>query len=45
MTDVSADMDRRFARLADNPEIDVVIIGAGVNGAGVFRDLSLQGVN
>ena len=25
--------------------VDVVIIGAGVNGAGLFRDLSLQGVD
>jgi len=26
-------------------DVDVVILGAGVNGAGVFRDLSLQGVS
>lgn len=28
-----------------NPEIDVLIIGAGINGAGTFRDLALNGVN
>lgn len=27
------------------PRYDVVIIGGGINGAGVFRDLSLQGVD
>ena len=26
-------------------DIDVVILGAGINGAGLFRDLSVQGVN
>jgi glycerol-3-phosphate dehydrogenase len=26
-------------------DIDVLIIGAGINGAGLFRDLSVQGVN
>ncbi len=31
--------------LKKNPEIDVLIIGAGINGAGVFRDLALNGVN
>lgn len=45
MTAAPTDMDRRFERLRDNPDIDVVILGAGVNGAGTFRDLSLQGVN
>jgi len=27
------------------PEVSVLIVGAGVNGIGVFRDLSLQGVD
>jgi glycerol-3-phosphate dehydrogenase len=45
MTDISADNDRRFQQLGDIKEIDVVILGAGVNGAGVFRDLSVQGVD
>ncbi|MCA9890364.1 MAG: FAD-dependent oxidoreductase, partial [Anaerolineae bacterium] len=26
------------------PEVDVLIIGGGVNGIGTFRDLALQGV-
>lgn len=34
-----------FSDLKDNPEVDVLIIGAGVNGIGTFRDLALQGVN
>jgi len=45
MTDISADNHRRFQQLGDVKEIDVVIIGAGVNGAGVFRDLCIQGVD
>ncbi len=28
-----------------NPEVSVLIIGAGVNGIGTFRDLALQGVD
>lgn len=28
-----------------NPEVPVLIIGAGINGIGTFRDLCLQGVN
>ena len=32
-------------RLRENPEVTVLIIGAGINGAGTFRDLALQGVN
>jgi glycerol-3-phosphate dehydrogenase len=28
-----------------NPEIDVLVVGAGINGAGTFRDLALNGVN
>jgi len=31
--------------LKENPEIDVLVIGAGINGAGTFRDLALNGVN
>ena len=33
-----------LARAAALDSIDVLIIGAGINGAGTFRDLSLQGV-
>lgn len=32
-------------RLRENPEVDVLIIGGGINGVGTFRDLALQGVN
>jgi len=28
-----------------NPDVQVLIIGAGINGIGTFRDLALQGVN
>jgi glycerol-3-phosphate dehydrogenase len=31
--------------LRESPEVDVLIIGGGVNGIGTFRDLALQGVN
>lgn len=31
--------------IGDNPEVSVLIIGAGINGISVFRDLTLQGVN
>ncbi len=41
MTD---DMKQRFAKL-NTTGTDVLIIGAGVNGAGLFRDLAVQGVS
>lgn len=44
MTDMAADLEQRFSRLQDG-DVDVVILGAGVNGAGLFRDLCAQGVN
>ncbi len=31
--------------IKENPETTVLIIGAGINGIGTFRDLALQGVN
>lgn len=34
-----------LARFRANPDIDVLIIGAGINGLGTFRDLALQGVD
>ncbi|WP_025732245.1 glycerol-3-phosphate dehydrogenase/oxidase [Carnimonas nigrificans] len=39
--------DRQAAldRIRTTPEVDVLIIGAGINGVGLFRDLALQGVN
>ena len=44
MTDMAADLKQRFSQLQDG-DVDVVILGAGVNGAGLFRDLCAQGVN
>lgn len=40
-------MDRqaKVENLRENPEVTVLIIGAGINGAGTFRDLALQGVD
>lgn len=40
-------MDRKsiIESVKNNPEIDVLIVGAGINGAGTFRDLALNGVN
>ena len=39
-------MDRKniIESITKNPEIDVLVVGAGINGAGVFRDLALNGV-
>ncbi len=31
--------------LSSNPQVDVLIVGGGINGIGTFRDLALQGVN
>jgi glycerol-3-phosphate dehydrogenase len=31
--------------IQENPQISVLIIGAGINGIGTFRDLALQGVD
>lgn len=30
--------------LAQNPEVDVLVVGAGINGAGTFLDLAINGV-
>ncbi|MDE2952384.1 MAG: glycerol-3-phosphate dehydrogenase/oxidase [Chloroflexota bacterium] len=40
-------MNRRASLqlLRENPDVSVLIIGGGVNGIGVFRDLALQGVD
>ena len=32
-------------QLRENPNVSVLIIGAGINGIGVFRDLALNGVD
>ena len=34
-----------LSSLRSNPALDVLIIGAGINGIGTFRDLALNGVN
>lgn len=34
-----------FEALKKNPEISVLIVGAGINGIGAFRDLALNGVD
>jgi len=36
--------DDRFERIRRNGEFDAVVIGGGINGIGVFRDLALQGL-
>ena len=35
----------RLLHISNNPEISVLIVGAGINGIGTFRDLALQGVD
>jgi glycerol-3-phosphate dehydrogenase len=37
--------DLMLQKLNKTPNPDVLIIGAGINGAGVFRDLALNGIN
>ncbi len=34
-----------IAQLKKNPEVSVLIVGAGINGIGTFRDLTLNGVD
>lgn len=34
-----------LSHLKDNPEVSVLIVGGGINGIGVFRDLALNGVD
>lgn len=34
-----------LAALQENPDIDVLIVGAGVNGIATFRDLAINGAN
>ena len=40
-----ASSERAFARLRDRPEVSVLIVGGGVNGVGLLRELALQGVD
>lgn len=35
----------KLAALRRHPQVSVLIVGAGINGAGVFRELALQGVD
>jgi glycerol-3-phosphate dehydrogenase len=37
--------EQRIEHYRKNPEVSVLIIGAGINGIGVFWDLALQGVD
>lgn len=37
--------DELLASIKNSPDISVLIIGAGINGIGVFRDLALNGVD
>jgi len=39
------DREQIFSELQTNPDIDVLVVGAGINGAGAFRDFALNGVN
>src|SRR5574341_1610700 len=34
-----------LASLKNNPEVSVLVVGAGINGIGAFRDLALNGVD
>ncbi|MCJ7623203.1 MAG: glycerol-3-phosphate dehydrogenase/oxidase [Anaerolineaceae bacterium] len=35
----------RIDRIKENPDLSVLIVGAGINGIGTFRDLAIQGVD
>ena len=41
---MAEDMNDRITRISQEG-VDVLILGAGINGAGLFRDLCEQGVN
>jgi heterodisulfide reductase subunit A-like polyferredoxin len=34
-----------LSSLKENPKVSVLIVGAGINGIGTFRDLALNGVD
>lgn len=36
--------EEKLSAIQENPAVDVLIIGGGINGIGTFRDLALQGV-
>ena len=37
--------EKIFESIKANPEVDVLVVGAGINGAGTFRDLALNSIN
>ncbi|NJC97430.1 MAG: glycerol-3-phosphate dehydrogenase/oxidase [Anaerolineae bacterium] len=37
--------EETFSHLKENPEVSVLIVGGGINGLGVFRDLAMNGVD
>jgi glycerol-3-phosphate dehydrogenase len=37
--------DEALAALREHPEVAVLVVGAGINGVGTFRDLALNGVD
>ncbi|MCG7519053.1 glycerol-3-phosphate dehydrogenase/oxidase [Ruegeria sp. Ofav3-42] len=41
---MSEQRQQNLSRLRENPAFDVVVIGGGVNGIGVYRELALQGL-
>lgn len=41
----SVSREQRLESLRRKPDVSVLVLGAGVNGAGTFRDLALQGVD
>src|SRR5579864_4332070 len=43
--DVLQKRDAALEDLKENPRTQVLVIGGGINGAAVFRDLALQGVD
>jgi glycerol-3-phosphate dehydrogenase len=45
IADSPTDRQERIDGLRGRPEISVLIVGGGINGAGLFRDLALQGVD
>ena len=34
-----------FKSLREKPDVSVLIVGAGINGIGTFRELALQGID
>jgi len=44
MSPMPTPRDERFAALSADGAFDVVVVGGGINGTGVFRELALQGL-